>query len=53
MDGFRVVRIMRVAVDEQVYETAYDAQLAMSQMSKFDPENSYAICHTSYPLDTL
>jgi len=51
MSEFRVTRIIRVAANDVVYPTAVAASEAASALAQ-STKNSYAIAHTSYPLDT-
>ncbi len=51
--GFRVVRIVRVAVDDMVYNTATEASEAAHAYTLNHRSAEYAVAHTSYPLETL
>ena len=50
-DGFRVVRIIRFAADDQVYPTATEASEAQHRLAVEHPDREYAIAHTTYPLE--
>lgn len=50
-DGFVVVRVVRVRVDDTVYPTATAASDAAHQMFLDNRGHEYAVAHASHPLD--
>jgi len=49
---WRVTRILRVPVDDQLYDDYDQAQAARDTLRAEHPERSYATAHDTFPLDT-
>lgn len=50
-DQFRVVRIIRRAVNDDIWPTATAASEEAHRLTLQHPGATYAICHVTYPLD--
>lgn len=51
--GYRIVKIVRVPVDDKVYKTATDASIARDALFRANGSDAeYAVVHTSYPVET-